>query len=77
MRQKWQQLPRRASLLLIQGYQLVLSRWLGPCCRFEPSCSRYTAEAIARHGVLRGSRLGARRLVRCHPFGASGYDPVP
>jgi putative membrane protein insertion efficiency factor len=47
------------------------------CCRFEPSCSHYMEEAVCQHGVCRGTLLGARRLLRCHPFGAHGFDPVP
>ena len=63
--------------LLIRGYQWLVSPWLGPCCRYEPSCSGYAVEAIDRHGALRGSWLTLRRLSRCHPMGGSGYDPVP
>lgn len=62
---------------LLAGYRLVVSPWLGPACRFEPSCSRYAAEAVARHGVVRGVWLAARRVGRCHPLGGFGYDPVP
>ena len=64
-------------VLLIRGYQWLVSPWLGPCCRYEPSCSGYAVEAIDRHGVMRGSWLALRRLSRCHPVGGSGYDPVP
>jgi putative membrane protein insertion efficiency factor len=68
----------RASLLgLIRLYQLTLSPWLGRGCRYEPTCSRYAAEAIERFGAARGVWLAARRLGRCHPWGPSGYDPVP
>jgi putative membrane protein insertion efficiency factor len=68
----------RASLLgLIRLYQLTLSPWLGRQCRYEPTCSHYAAEAVTRHGVRRGVWLAARRLGRCHPWGRSGYDPVP
>ncbi len=63
--------------LLIRGYQWLVSPWLGPCCRYEPSCSGYAVEAIDRHGAARGSWLTLRRLSRCHPMGGSGYDPVP
>ena len=69
--------PRGAAVLLIRAYQWVLSPWLGPACRYEPSCSHYAVEAIERHGLLRGGTLAARRLGRCHPLGASGFDPVP
>jgi putative membrane protein insertion efficiency factor len=62
---------------LIRAYQLLLSPFLGHHCRFTPSCSQYAAEAIARHGALRGCWLALRRIVRCHPFCPGGYDPVP
>jgi putative membrane protein insertion efficiency factor len=61
----------------IRLYQLTLSPLLGPSCRFEPSCSHYTAQAIREHGPARGSWLGVRRIVRCQPFCAGGFDPVP
>lgn len=67
----------RIVLTLIRGYQLTLSRVLGSSCRFYPSCSHYTYEAVERYGWLRGSWLGLRRIARCHPFSAGGYDPVP
>ncbi len=69
--------------LLIRGYQLlispVLTLILGPGggCRFEPTCSHYALEAIETHGVLRGGWLGLKRLARCHPWGGTGFDPVP
>lgn len=70
-------LPRRGLIGLIRGYQLVLSPIIGPRCRHLPTCSEYCAEAIARHGLLRGGWLALRRIVRCNPWGTSGYDPVP
>lgn len=70
-------LPRRGMLLLIRGYQRVISPALPASCRFYPSCSQYAIEAITRHGALRGSWLAARRLARCHPFHPGGVDPVP
>ncbi len=68
---------KRALLLLIRFYQLTLSRLIGPSCRFEPSCSRYTAVCIERFGAARGSWLGAKRICRCHPFNPGGFDPPP
>ena len=63
--------------ILIRAYQLLLAPVLPPSCRFEPSCSHYAQEAIAAHGAWRGAILAARRLLKCHPWGGSGYDPVP
>ena len=62
---------------ILRGYKLIVSPLLGPRCRFYPSCSAYTVEAIELHGALRGSWLGVRRIGRCHPFHEGGYDPVP
>ncbi|MBI1891347.1 MAG: membrane protein insertion efficiency factor YidD [Burkholderiales bacterium] len=64
-------------LLLVRLYQLCLSPFIGQHCRFYPSCSRYAAEAISRHGALKGSVLAARRLGKCHPWHPGGVDPVP
>ncbi|MBO5940569.1 MAG: membrane protein insertion efficiency factor YidD [Kiritimatiellae bacterium] len=68
---------RTALILLVRAYQVVLSPLFAGCCRFEPSCSNYMIEALQVHGVAKGLYLGIRRLLRCHPFGKSGYDPVP
>jgi hypothetical protein len=67
----------RLLLSLIRGYQRVLSPLLGSVCRFEPSCSRYTATCIERFGAARGSWLGLRRIARCHPFHPGGLDLPP
>jgi len=64
-------------LALIRLYQNTVSRVLPPTCRFYPSCSQYTYQAIAKYGILRGGWLGVKRISRCHPFNPGGYDPVP
>jgi uncharacterized protein len=67
----------RAALGVLRLYKLLISPYFVGSCRFLPSCSEYAAIAIHRHGVVRGSWLAARRLVRCHPLCAAGHDPVP
>jgi len=64
-------------VFLITLYQKLLSPWLPPSCRYTPSCSQYAREALLKHGLFRGLFLAAKRLSRCHPFHAGGYDPVP
>ncbi|MGQ0703157.1 MAG: membrane protein insertion efficiency factor YidD [Gemmatimonadales bacterium] len=64
-------------MVIIRGYQRFLSPAFAGHCRFYPSCSQYTLEAVGRYGVLRGSWLGLRRLLRCHPWNPGGFDPVP
>ena len=68
---------RRIFILPIRFYQLCISPMLPASCRFVPTCSQYAIEAIMKHGIFRGSYLAIRRLLRCHPWGGSGYDPVP
>ena len=68
---------KKLALGLIRLYQSTLSRVMLPSCRFTPSCSQYTYEAISKYGLFKGVWLGVRRLVRCHPFHEVGYDPVP
>jgi hypothetical protein len=83
-----QDIPRRSAgslrritislmVALIDAYRFFLSPWIGQHCRFDPSCSRYTREAILTHGPLAGAWLGLRRLGRCHPWHEGGHDPVP
>ncbi|MEO0998688.1 MAG: membrane protein insertion efficiency factor YidD [Pseudomonadota bacterium] len=67
----------RALLGAIRVYRWLLSPLLGANCRYQPTCSEYAIEAIARHGPWRGTTLAIRRIGRCHPWGGSGYDPVP
>jgi putative membrane protein insertion efficiency factor len=70
-------IARTPLIGLIQGYRWFVSPMLGVNCRFAPSCSEYALEAVRSHGALRGAALAAGRLCRCHPWGGSGYDPVP
>jgi len=63
-------------IALLRFYKLAISPFLPSACRFSPTCSVYAAEAIAKYGALRGTNLAVRRLLRCHPFSAGGYDPV-
>lgn len=67
----------RLLISLIRFYQLAISPWLAPRCRFAPTCSSYAIEAVHKHGPLKGGWLAVRRVCRCHPWGGSGYDPVP
>ena len=67
----------RVLLVAVQGYQILLSPLFAGCCRYVPSCSQFMAEAVRRHGAVRGGWLGVRRLARCHPLGSRGFDPVP
>ena len=64
-------------MLMIRGYQRVVSPWLGPVCRYYPSCSHYGYEAISVHGAAKGSLLAGWRVLRCNPWSAGGVDPVP
>ncbi len=68
---------RRLLTALVRLYQILTRSWMPPVCRFHPSCSDYTLQALHIHGALRGTFLGARRILRCHPFHPGGYDPVP
>ncbi|MEL6101652.1 MAG: membrane protein insertion efficiency factor YidD [Pseudomonadota bacterium] len=63
--------------LPVRAYRLVFSPWVGHNCRYQPTCSAYALEALERHGAFRGAWLTLRRIGRCHPWGQSGYDPVP
>lgn len=70
-------LSERILITLIHFYQAAISPWLGHNCRFEPTCSNYTLEAVNEWGAFKGAWMGFRRVLRCHPWGGSGYDPVP
>lgn len=64
-------------IALVRLYQVVISPWLGPKCRYTPTCSNYAIEALKKYGVFKGLWLTVKRVSRCHPWGGSGYDPVP
>jgi putative membrane protein insertion efficiency factor len=68
---------QRLLMALVRGYRLLLSPWLGSACRFEPTCSAYSLQALEQHGAAVGSYLTVRRLARCHPWCGGGHDPVP
>ena len=67
----------RILIGLVRLYQLAISPWLPPACRYTPTCSAYAVDALREHGALRGTWLAARRVARCHPWGGFGWDPVP
>lgn len=67
----------RLLILIARGWQLGPSRILPPTCRYAPSCSEYAIQAVRKYGAIKGSWRGFKRLMRCHPWGGSGYDPVP
>jgi putative membrane protein insertion efficiency factor len=67
--------PRTLLIAAVRCYQYGISPWLGPRCRYQPTCSQYFIEAVAKYGAVRGAWRGVRRICRCHPWGGSGYDP--
>jgi len=68
---------RKLVISIIRAYQYLISPLSPPTCRFTPSCSHYASEAIEKHGVIKGSWLGTKRILRCNPWNSGGYDPVP
>ena len=68
---------KRVPLLAISLYQKTISPYLPSACRFSPTCSHYSHDAVEKYGIIKGAWMGLRRLARCHPFGGQGYDPVP
>tara|TARA_B100001248_G_scaffold47720_1_gene30463 strand:- start:2340 stop:2561 length:222 start_codon:yes stop_codon:yes gene_type:complete len=68
---------KKIIILIIKTYQITLSPLIGSNCRFHPTCSEYTIQAVNEHGVYKGLILGVKRISKCHPFGGKGYDPVP
>jgi putative membrane protein insertion efficiency factor len=68
---------KKLLLLIVRGYQLLLRPVLPPACRFSPSCSQYSLEAINKYGALKGAWLSIKRIIRCNPWNPGGYDPVP
>ncbi len=76
-RKSFKRLCALPLILVVRFYQLCISPFTPPACRFTPTCSQYALEALRKHGPLKGGWLTLRRLARCHPWGGSGYDPVP
>ncbi len=74
---KLKNILKKTVLIIIKIYQKFISRFLGKNCIFQPTCSQYTYEAINTYGIFRGSFLGIKRILRCHPYSQGGYDPVP
>ena len=72
-----EEIEEGVNILIARGWQLGPSRILPPTCRFMPSCSQYAIEALEKHGAIKGGWLAAKRLLRCHPWGGHGHDPVP
>jgi putative membrane protein insertion efficiency factor len=70
-------MPRKAVILLIRGYRVLISPLFPPSCRFTPTCSSYALTSVERYGAIRGGWLAAKRIGRCHPWNPGGYDPVP
>ena len=77
MQRKISQLLTYPFILLVRFFQVAISPLKPPTCRFSPTCSTYALEALKKYGLLKGGRLALRRIMRCHPWGGSGYDPVP
>ncbi|MBL8205651.1 MAG: membrane protein insertion efficiency factor YidD [Blastocatellia bacterium] len=67
---------KHLAIYILRGYKLLISPILPPSCRFVPTCSEYAAAAVSKYGFLKGSLLSIKRILRCHPFAAGGYDPV-
>ncbi|NPV59772.1 MAG: membrane protein insertion efficiency factor YidD [Actinobacteria bacterium] len=77
MREKENGALKRMLVCAIRAYQILISSWMPPRCRFYPSCSQYTLQAVETYGPAKGMWLGLRRLTRCHPWNEGGYDPLP
>ena len=73
----WKTLLRKAFLLPVYFYRVFISPLTPPSCRYTPTCSQYMVEAVLKYGIFKGTWLGIKRILRCHPWGGSGYDPVP
>jgi len=73
---QWVKLPARVVIIVVKAYQYVISPIFPPSCRYYPTCSAYTIQAVQKYGMVRGCLLGLRRILRCHPFAKGGYDPV-